>query len=59
MSEDEINELYKIPTSVMKLIESNLFDIDNFQFKRKIELKNAIFFTKMDNNMIFRSGSKI
>ena len=59
MSEDEINELYKIPTSVMKLIESNLFDIDNFQFKKKIELKNAIFFTKIDNNMIFRSGSKI
>ena len=59
MSEDEINDLYKIPTSVMKLIESNLFDIDNFQFKKKIELKNAIFFTKIDNNMIFRSGSKI
>ena len=59
LSEEDISDIYKVPQCIMKTVESKLFDINNFQFKKKIELKNAIFFTKIDNNMIFRSGSKI
>ena len=60
LSEDEINNLYKMPQPILKMIESKLFDLQSFQLKKKISQKNAIFFMKsFDNNLIFASGSKI
>ena len=60
LSEDEINELYKMPQSILKMIESKLFDLNNFQFKKKIPQKNAIFSMKsIDSSIIFTCESKI
>jgi hypothetical protein len=60
LSEDELNNLYETPQSILKMIESKLFDLNKFQFKKKIPQKNAIFYMKsIDNNIIFTSGSKI
>ena len=59
-SENELNELYKMPQSILKMIESKLFDINNFKLSKTIEIKNAIFFVKSNNNIIiFSNGSKI
>ena len=60
MSENEINNLYSIPLSISQIIESELFDINDFILNKKINIKNAMFFTKsIDNNLIFTSGTKI
>jgi len=60
MSENEINNLYNIPLSISQIIESELFDIHDFILNKKINIKNAMFFTKsIDNNLIFTSGTKI
>ena len=60
ISENELKDLYKMPLSILQIIESQLFDIENFIFNNKIEKKNAIFFLKsIDNTIIFGSGSTI
>ena len=60
LSENELKDLYKMPLSIVQIIESKLFDIDYFIFNNKIDIKNAIFFMKsIENNIIFASGSKI
>ena len=60
LSDDELNELYKIPLSITKKVESMLFEINNFNHNRTIDKRNAQFSMKsMDNNIIFTSGSKI
>ena len=59
-SEEELNELYKIPLSISKLIESILFDINNFQFNKIISnQKDMIFSNIIDNYIVFSCGSKI
>ena len=58
-SGEEINDLFKIPQPILKLVESKLFDINNFQFHKKIPIKNSKFFQKIDNNIILTSDSKI
>jgi len=59
LSEDELEELYKIPLSITKKVESILFDINNFKFNKIIDERKAIFSTKSGNNIIFISGQKI
>ena len=60
MTENEINNLYNTPLSISQIIESELFDIQDFIFNKRIDIKNAMFFTKsIDNNLIFTSGTKI
>ena len=60
LSDDELKNLYKIPLSISKKVESVLFEINNFKFTKKIDQRNAKFAMKsMDNNIIFTSGSKI
>ena len=59
LSKDDLKDIYTIPNSIMKLIEMNLFDINNFHQKKIIKLKNAKIFQKIDNNIIITSGSKI
>ena len=59
-SEEELKELYKITLSVSKLIESKLFDINNFQFSKSLSKPNAIFYFKsLNNEIVFSCGSKI
>ena len=59
-SESELKDLYKMPLSITQKIESKLFNINDFQFSQKIEIKNANFFMKSnDNNIIFGADKKI
>ena len=60
ISDTELKDLYKMPLSISQIIELVLFDIEKFQPKKSIELKNAIFVLKsIDNDLIFSCGNKI
>ena len=60
MTENELKDLYKIPASISKIVESKLFDINNFKFNKIIEKRKAMFsFISLDEEIIFTSGSKI
>ena len=59
-SESELKDLYKMPLSITQRIESKLFNINDFQIGKKLEIKNAYFFMKSnDNNIIFGADKKI
>ena len=60
LSEEELNDIYKVPQPIEKIIELKLFDIKNFNPKTQIQAKNSLFIMKsIDNNIVFISGSKI
>ena len=60
LSEEELNDIYKVPQPIEKIIELKLFDIKNFNLKSNIQAKNSLFIMKsIDNNIVFISGSKI
>ena len=47
---NEKNDLYKIPLEIKKLIESYIFDINEFEIEEKIDKKNASFLMSLNNN---------
>ena len=47
---NEKKDLYKIPLEIKKLIESYIFDINEFIIEEKIKKKNASFLMSLNNN---------
>ena len=60
LSEEQINDLYKTPMVITRKVDSELFELNNFEFNKNVDTRKAVFEMKsMDNNIVFISGSKI
>ena len=61
LSEEQINDLYKIPIAITKKVDSKLFVLNNFEFNKNIEteIKSIFAMKTMENSIVFTSGSKI
>ena len=61
MNPNKLNEIYKMPVSISRNIESKIFKISNFVFHNKVEdVKNANFIMKLiDNRIALINGANI
>lgn len=59
INENELKE-FKMPESISRKIESKIFNIENFEFYKRIDINNVNFLMKLiDGRIVLINGSKI